>query len=180
VSHRHILVNVLRAHSEFSFEFWALSFVFRLLTPNLMHRKNRKHAALLSPFEGRELEAGYLAYIDCFNRQLFFEAHDVLEEIWLPQRNSAMGRFYKGLIQLAGAFVHLQKERPQPAAALLRLARANLRAYGPVCRRLMVEDALTLIETWLRELESVSCKNNPLSAEQFPKLKLADPPSPFA
>src|SRR5262249_14663155 len=130
-----------------------------------MHKKRREHGALLAPFQGQELEAGYLAYIDCFNRQLFFEAHDVLEEIWLPQRHGAMGRFYKGLIQLAGAFVHLQKNRPQPAAALLGLARANLRTYGPICRGLVVADVLMLIEEWLKNLESASFKHNPLSAE---------------
>ena len=36
------------------------------------------------------------------------------------------GNFYKGLIQLAGAFVHLQKNRLRPSAALFKLAQANL------------------------------------------------------
>src|SRR5450755_2550709 len=84
---------------------------------------------MIESFRGQELEALYLGYFDCFNRQLFYEAHDVLEDLWLPDRHGANGKFYKGLIQLAGAFVHLQKNRLRPAAALFKLALANLGKY---------------------------------------------------
>ena len=69
--------------------------------------------------------SNYLGYFELFNAQLFYEAHDVLEELWLPIRREPQGDFYKGLIQLAGAFVHLQKNRLRPAAALFKLARTN-------------------------------------------------------
>src|SRR6266702_2966293 len=84
---------------------------------------------MIESFRGQELDAHYLGYFDCFNRQLFYEAHDVLEDLWLPDRHGAAGNFYKGLIQLAGAFVHLQKNRLRPAAALFKLAQANLEKY---------------------------------------------------
>ena len=47
----------------------------------------------------------YMAYFHFFNRQEFYEAHDVLESLWLTQRKGANNGFYKALIQLAGAFV---------------------------------------------------------------------------
>ena len=75
------------------------------------------------------LDPHYTGYFDCFNRQLFYEAHDVLEHIWLKDKHGPNGAFYKGLIQLAGAFVHLQKNRLRPAAALFKLALANLEKY---------------------------------------------------
>ena len=64
----------------------------------------------------------YLGYFACFNRQLYYEAHDVLEELWLPIRGTPQARFYQGLIQMAGGFVHLQKNRhrelqPRPAGS---------------------------------------------------------------
>lgn len=62
----------------------------------------------------------YVRFFECFNQQLFFEAHEVLEALWLPQRQGLNGRFYKGLIQLAGAFVHLQKGRRPPGGAAVR------------------------------------------------------------
>jgi predicted metal-dependent hydrolase len=67
-----------------------------------------------------------LGFLECFNQQEYFEAHKVLEPTWLAQRGRAKEGFYKGLIQLAGAFVHLQANRFAPAAALLALAQRNL------------------------------------------------------
>src|SRR5476649_990984 len=92
--------------------------------------KSARIAAMIESFRGGELDAHYLGYFDCFNRQLFYEAHDVLEDLWLSDRHGANGNFYKGLIQLAGAFVHLQKNRLRPAAALFKLALANLERYS--------------------------------------------------
>src|SRR6267378_8189150 len=94
-----------------------------------MSKKSAKIAALIEECRGTDLPAHYIGYFECFNRQLFYEAHDVLEELWLAQRNGANDGFYKGLIQLAGAFVHLQKNRFGPAGALLRLSRKYLAPY---------------------------------------------------
>jgi predicted metal-dependent hydrolase len=56
-------------------------------------------AALIESLRGREVDAHYLAYFECFNRQQYFEAHQVLEPLWLSQRGAPRERFYKGLIQ---------------------------------------------------------------------------------
>src|SRR5271156_1990851 len=94
-----------------------------------MSKKSAKIAALIAGCEGRDLDAHYLGYFECFNRGMYYDAHDVLEKLWLPDRDGPNGAFYKGLIQLAGAFVHLQKNRLRPAAALFKLARANLKKF---------------------------------------------------
>ncbi len=135
-----------------------------------MSRKTAKIDALLHPFQGQALPAEYLAFFDCFNRQLFFEAHEVLEHRWLPARGSEDDAFYKGLIQLAGAFVHLQKERLRPAAALFRLADANLARYGPRHHQLDLDDTRQLIDGWLRKLEKADAGVNPYRAGAFPEL----------
>ena len=127
---------------------------------------------MIESFRGQELDAHYLGYFDCFNRQLFYEAHDVLEDLWLPDRHGANGNFYKGLIQLAGAFVHLQKHRLRPSAALFKLAQANLEKYPPVHEQLDLTVVLGLIAEWLRRLEQAGFTSNPLTAESVPELKL--------
>ena len=121
---------------------------------------------------GQKWDAHYLGYFECFNRGLFYEAHDVLEELWLPERTGPNGAFYKGLIQLAGAFVHLQKNRLRPAAALLKLAAANLQNYSPVQLDLDISTVLRLIGDWLNKLESTEFKVNPLDTTQPPRLIL--------
>jgi predicted metal-dependent hydrolase len=106
------------------------------------------------PSAAPDAEAACQGYLDCFNRQLFFEAHDVLEPLWLRQRHKARGPLYKGLIQLAGAFVHLQRGRPQPAAALFRLAGANLVGFPASVGRWDVEAARAMARDWLARLEA--------------------------
>jgi predicted metal-dependent hydrolase len=134
--------------------------------------KSARIAAMIESFRGRELDAHYLGYFDCFNRQLFYEAHDVLEDLWLPDRHGVNGNFYKGLIQLAGAFVHLQKNRPRPAAALFKLARTNLKKYPREHEHLNLTAVCALIERWLKDLESAQFTINPLTAANAPRLIL--------
>jgi predicted metal-dependent hydrolase len=137
--------------------------------------KSARIAARLKSFHGQELDAHYIGYFDCFNRQLFFEAHDVLEDLWLKDKAGRDGAFYKGLIQLAGAFVHLQKNRLRPAAALFKLALANLEKYSPRHERLNVAATCGLIQNWLGRLESAHFDKNPLADDGAPKLALELP-----
>ena len=100
------------------------------------------------------------------------EAHEVLEELWLQDKHGPNGAFYKGLIQLAGAFVHLQKNRPQPAAALFKLALANLEKYPAEHERLDVATVCGLIRNWLGSLEAAHFEKNPFTGGNAPKLAL--------
>lgn len=142
-----------------------------------MSRKSAKIATLIESSQGKDLEAHYLGYFECFNRGLFYEAHDVLEELWLRDRHGPDGNFFKGLIQFAGAFVHLQKHtesrpRLKPSAALLKLAQANLRMYPEIHRQLEVDRLLGLIEDWLNRLEAGNFSINPLTGQTAPRLEL--------
>jgi len=119
-------------------------------------KKSPAIAERIRAFVGGELDPHYAGYFDCFNRQLFYEAHDVLEELWLQDRKGPTGDFYKGLIQLAGAFVHVQKNRQQPAIALLNLAEANLVKYSPRFEQLDIAQTAELIHSWRERLRTAS------------------------
>ena len=58
----------------------------------------------------------YRAFFRCWNEQQYYEAHDVLEQLWLSTK-SPDADYFKGLIQAAGAFVHLQKHFEHPSHA---------------------------------------------------------------
>ena len=139
-----------------------------------MSKKSARIAQLIENCRGQRLPSYYLAYFECFNRELFFESHDVLEELWLLDRTSPNHSFYKALIQLAGAFVHLQKDRLRPSAALFKLAHANLRKYPSVHEYLDVGCVLVLVEAWLNRLEASEFRINPLRQYPAPKLTLLD------
>ncbi len=140
-----------------------------------MSRKDGKIAALVEPFVGQSIDPHYLAYFDCFNRRLYFEAHEVLEIIWLPQRRRPDGDFYKGLIQLAGAFVHLQKARLGPAGALFRLAEANLRIYPPGHHGVNTSEVFAMIERCQKVLQSSNQTLNPLASAADAEVTLTVP-----
>ncbi len=142
-----------------------------------MSKKSAKIAALIESCKGRDLDAHYLGYFECFNRGLYYEAHDVLEELWLADKSGPNGNFYKGLIQFAGAFVHMQKHstrqaRLRPALALLKLAHENLQPYPPKHEQLDVAALLRSIENWMDRLEASHFKTNPLTPTMAPALHL--------
>lgn len=136
-----------------------------------MSKKSPQIAERIAPYHGQELDPHYLGYFDCFNRQLFYEAHDVLEELWLVDRQGENGDFFKGLIQLAGAFVHVQKNRRGPAMALLRLARANLAKYAPCHQKLDLPIVQELIQRWMAKLEAWDAEPSRLLCDELPRLQ---------
>ncbi len=76
-----------------------------------------------------------------FNAEKFFEAHEVLEALW----RETQGRdrdFYQGLIQIAAAYVHVQKGTLKGGRELLKKASEKLERYKPVFLGLEVRDFL--------------------------------------
>jgi predicted metal-dependent hydrolase len=139
-----------------------------------MTNKSRRISVFIAPFEGKDRDARYLAYFDLFNRQMFFEAHDMLEELWLAGKGAPNHTFYKGLIQLAGGFVHLQKGRLRPAASVFNLAVANLHSYAPLHEGLEVGEVLKVVGELIHRLNGGQFQRNPLVADGAPKLRLSE------
>ena len=127
---------------------------------------------MVEGFDDGNLDPHYLGYFHCFNQQLFYEAHEVLEHLWLHVKQGPDGAFYKGLIQLAGAFVHLQRNHLRPAAALFKLADANLEKYPRIHEHLNLETTRRLARKWLDDLERTRFEINPLTSQAAPELKL--------
>ncbi len=124
----------------------------------------------------------YRAYFQCWNEQRYYEAHDVLEQLWL-NTDSADDDFFKGLIQAAGAFVHLQKnfEQPahpkhgrrlKPAVRLFKLAEKNLATYSPKHHALDVAALLELLRRTREKIVRSRFQSNPWSPDTAPKLEL--------
>jgi uncharacterized protein len=124
----------------------------------------------------------YRAFFRCWNEQRYYEAHDVLEQLWL-QTKSRDADFFKGLIQAAGAFVHLQKRfehplhakhsrRLPPAERLFRLAEQNLATFAPSHHRLDVAALCELLNRYADQIVASDYNSNPWSPETAPKLEL--------
>jgi predicted metal-dependent hydrolase len=138
-----------------------------------MTHKSPKIDALLAGFEELPgLDRHYVGFFRCFNAQLYYEAHDVLEEVWLPIRGTAQAKFYQGLIQMAGGFVHLKKNRLGPAARLFALALVNFEAY-PTCHAgIDLDDIRQICREYRQAVIDSHEKVNPWSPETAPQLAL--------
>lgn len=138
-----------------------------------MTHKSGRIAEMVAAFDGGDLDARYLGFFDCFNQQLFYEAHEVLEDLWLLDRKGADGDFYKGLIQLAGAFVHLQKARLGPCCALLRLARGNLQKFPARHHQLDLVAVIQLTVDWEERVGAAQGRGGWPSDGGYPTLTLS-------
>ena len=88
-------------------------------------------------------------FIDCFNRQAYFEAHEILEELWM-KTTGELKDFYKGLIQTAAVFLKLQQGKSEPAVRLAQRAASHLRKYPPQCELVSVEMVLAWLDDVIR------------------------------
>jgi len=145
-----------------------------------------KKADRISAFVGQlgaaraDLDPCYVGYFQCFNEQRYYEAHDVLEHLWLKQRDENYA-FYKGLIQVAGAFVHLQKQfqrphhpkdgrRLHPAVRLFQLGMKNLEPYRPRHMQFDVEALCRLCAERVEQIVASDYSQNPWRPDRAPQI----------
>ena len=129
------------------------------------------------------LDPHYTGYFTCFNAGQYYEAHDVLEHLWL-RCHDANALFYKALIQIAGAFVHLQKHhlhplhpkhatRLRPAARLFQLGVKNLAPFAPRHLQLDVAALSRSCTQLAAEITAADYARNPWQPEHPPQIKLS-------
>ena len=152
--------------------------------PHRAMKKSERISALVATLgSDTELDPHYTGYFACFNAQRYYEAHDVLEDLWLRCRDEHYA-FFKGLIQLAGAFVHLRKQaehpshakhstRLRPAARLFQRGMQHLSPYGPEHLRLDVAAVCALCESLANGIEQSGFAANPWNPAKPPQIGLA-------
>ncbi len=134
-----------------------------------MKKSDRIHTLLQqAPADLHGHDPRYAGFFTLFDQGFYYEAHDLLEDLWL---RSSCGDyfFYKGLIQAAGAFVHLQKNRIAPALSLLALALKNLRPFRPTYRGLDVTASVEFLESSTRELRLDPATPFQILVQRFPE-----------
>ena len=125
----------------------------------------------------------YVGFFRCWNEQRYYEAHDVLEHLWL-MTESEDANYFKGLIQAAGGFVHLQKQfaRPThpkdgrrmfPAVRLFRLAEKNLAPFAPVRHGFDVAAFLEMLRMRREAIVASGHRINPWSPQRAPQLSIS-------
>ncbi len=96
-------------------------------------------------------QAAYQHGIALFNAGEFFEAHEVLEDIWRPAAGTER-RFLQGLIQIAVALHHFSTGNRVGAQSLLARGAAKLDGLPDTYLQVRVGALREQAEAWRRHL----------------------------
>ena len=107
-----------------------------------------RYGRVLGQIRRQRIEGTRNRAVVLWNFRLFFEMHELLETIW--QRTSGKERdALKGLIQAAGAYVHLLRGKPEPARKFA------LRAGQNICKATEYLSFIGNLDQLLRCLEQL-------------------------
>ncbi len=106
-----------------------------------------------------------------FNERYFFEAHEVLEDVWHRDRGESR-LFLQGLIQICAGFHHFQNGNPRGAAELLQRGSDKMRRYPDGYMGLDSARLLSDVDACRGRIERMRDGVEPESPIDFPTIPL--------
>lgn len=106
-----------------------------------------------------------------FNERHFFEAHEVLEDVWHRERGKPR-LFLQGLIQLCAGFHHFQNGNMRGAAELLKRGSDKMRGYPDTYMGLESAGLLARVDACREGIERMRDGVQPKGAIEFPTIDL--------
>ncbi len=107
-----------------------------------------------------------------FNEGRYYDAHEAWEERWQEIGDSSAG-FWKGLIQIAVAFLHWERGNAAGALKLSRSGRRYLEPFRPRFLGLDLEALLAELERAFAPLEQAARERRPAPPlEEKPRIPL--------
>lgn len=93
--------------------------------------------------------------IDLFNRGEFFEAHEVLEDVWRVAADDEK-KFLQGVVQLAVAFHHYSTGNRRGMRSVLERGMNNLKVKADVSSTIRLIPLMKSLQTWREALDDGS------------------------
>lgn len=90
--------------------------------------------------------------IELFNTGLYWEAHEVWEEDWMPDRKGPDSGFYKGLIQVAAGCLHYTRRNRRGAVNKWSSGAEYLRPYLPAHNGVRLAPLVASVDGFLRAM----------------------------
>jgi predicted metal-dependent hydrolase len=87
--------------------------------------------------------------VELFNGGRYWDAHEVWEHEWMPDRKGPEGAFYKGLIQVAAGCLHYSRHNRRGAVNKWRSGADYLRPYLPEHRGISVAPLVSSVDGFL-------------------------------
>jgi predicted metal-dependent hydrolase len=118
--------------------------------------------------------------IDLFNRAHFFDAHEVLEDVWRSvSRDQPLRRHLQGMVQLAVAFHHESTGNHIGARSVLERALRNLNGADPSFPDIDLERLRADLAPWRRYLDnSANASNARVHLQDSMREDVRDEPAP--
>ena len=91
--------------------------------------------------------------VELFNSGLYWEAHEVWEEEWTPDRKGPDSGFYKGLIQIAAGCLHYTRHNRRGALNKWRSGAGYLRPYLPAHRGIALSRLADAVHGFVAAME---------------------------
>ena len=110
--------------------------------------------------------------VDLFNSGQYWEAHEVWEAEWTPDRKGPDSGFDKGLIQVAAGCLHYTRHNRRGAVNKWRSGADYLRPYLPVHSGVRLEPLVQAVDGFLDAM-----KNSDWPRLKMPLIRLASPPA---
>ena len=108
--------------------------------------------------------------LDEFNDERFFEAHEVLEDLWHEYRDVDR-TFIQGLIQIAAAFYHLQSRNLKGAVSQFAKGNEKLTHFLPDYKNVSVSKLLDDVQENLQRIRHST--NSSIDTITYPKIQYA-------
>ena len=110
--------------------------------------------------------------IRLFNQEYFFEAHEVLEEVW-RQEHGEPRLFLQGLIQVCAAYHHFQNGNLPGAITLLQRGADKMRRYPPQYLGIDAAGLISRIDGDRGRIEAIQRENETNATINFPRIERA-------
>ena len=134
-----------------------------------------RNLRLLTEEEVQERRPVLLQGIEQYNEGYFFEAHETLEELWLPSP-WPIRNFLQGVIQLAAAFVHLMRHEYPGTIGLLRAALEKLETFPPHYLGIDAGRLVSEARRAYQELTALGAERlEDWDQDQIPRIHLVEP-----
>jgi predicted metal-dependent hydrolase len=92
--------------------------------------------------------------VELFNEGRYWEAHEVWEEAWTPDRHGPDRGFWKGLIQIAAGCLHYTRRNRRGAVNKWRGGADYLRPYLPLHRGVELPPLVAFADAGVAALEA--------------------------
>ncbi|PYX81223.1 MAG: hypothetical protein DMG70_20595 [Acidobacteria bacterium] len=144
--------------SRFSaYEIWNWLFLFKTLFRSDLFQRQVDDAELggrgLNMPQSRMDRDLFIRGIRLFNEGRFFEAHEILEDVWRPASSSEK-QYLQGLIQLAVAFHHQSTGNSVGACSLMERGMRNLSQASEDFGNIRRDRLIAAVSEWQQALRA--------------------------